>query len=96
MTPSLTLRCPACRYALVMADMSGWPVVPEMPARAVEASVGALLMTLDAAAKALGVSRSTLYRLIRTEQIKVVRPGRDVRVSRHALERYVSDHEGIG
>jgi excisionase family DNA binding protein len=53
-------------------------------------------MTLDAAAKALGVSRSTLYRLIRTEQIKVVRPGRDVRVSRHALERYVSDHEGIG
>jgi excisionase family DNA binding protein len=53
-------------------------------------------LTPDAAATALGISRSTLYRLIRTGQIKVVRPGREVRVSRRALERYVSDHEGIG
>jgi excisionase family DNA binding protein len=52
-------------------------------------------MTPDAAATALGISRSTLYRPVRTEQIKVVRPGREVRVSRHALERYVSEHEGI-
>ena len=92
----LTFRCPACRYALVVADTSGWPGVPEMPARAGEASGEPLLLTLDTAATALGTSRSTLYRLIRTGQIKVVRPGREVRVSRRALERYVSDHEGIG
>ena len=53
-------------------------------------------MTPDAAAAAIGLSRSTLYRLIRTGQIQVVRPGREVRVSRHALERYVSEHEGVG
>jgi len=53
-------------------------------------------MTPDAAASAIGLSRSTLYRLIRTGQIQVVRPGREVRVSRRALERYVSEHEGIG
>jgi excisionase family DNA binding protein len=53
-------------------------------------------MTPDAAAAAIGLSRSTLYRLIRTGQIRVVRPGREVRVSRRALERYVSEHEGIG
>jgi excisionase family DNA binding protein len=76
--------------------MAGWTGVSGTLARGVEASQEPLLLTPDAAATALGLSRSTLYRLIRTGQIQVVRPGREVRVSRRALERYVSEHEVIG
>ena len=94
--PSLTLRCPSCGHHLVAADLAGWHSTSESPTTGPGPSNEPLLMTPDAAAAAIGLSRSTLYRLIRTGQIQVVRPGREVRVSRRALERYVSEHEGIG
>jgi excisionase family DNA binding protein len=93
--PSLTLNCPSCGHHLVAADLVGWLAVSETPTPEPGKSEP-LLMSPDAAAAAIGLSRSTLYRLIRTGQIQVVRPGREVRVSRRALERYVSEHEGIG
>ena len=94
--PSLTLRCPSCGHHLVAADLVGWNPASESRTTGSGPSNEPLLMTPDAAAAAIGLSRSTLYRLIRTGQIQVVRPGREVRISRGALERYVSEHEGIG
>lgn len=48
-----------------------------------------LLLRVEEAAEALGVSRTTLYVLLRAGEIPVVRIGRSVRVPLTALERYV-------
>ena len=64
--PSLTLRCPSCGHHLVAADLAGCHPVSEAPTTGMGPSNGPLLMTPDAAAAAIGLSRSTLYRLIRT------------------------------
>jgi excisionase family DNA binding protein len=49
-----------------------------------------LLLTITAAAKQLGVSRSSVYRLIGSGALPVVRPLPDApRITRDALEEYV-------
>jgi excisionase family DNA binding protein len=48
-----------------------------------------LLLSVEEAAELLGVSRSTMYDLMRTRAIASVRIGRCRRISLDALRRYV-------
>ena len=50
------------------------------------------LHTLDDAAETLAVSKSTIVRLVRTNQLAVTRIGRAVRISDESLRRYVDSH----
>lgn len=50
-----------------------------------------LLHPIPDAAEVLGIGRSTLYELIATGQIKVVKIGRRTLIAQDELERYVSD-----
>ena len=51
------------------------------------------LLTIDAAARELHVSRSTLYRLIQTRALPAVKVRGCRRVSRTALDRYITSLE---
>ena len=53
-----------------------------------------LLLRLDEAARALGVSRATLYRLIAAGRLRAVRVGRATRIPARELERFVRELEG--
>ena len=48
-----------------------------------------LLFRVEEAARMLGVSRATLYKLIDAEDLPTVRFGKSVRVPRKALEEWV-------
>jgi len=48
-----------------------------------------LLFKIEEAAKVLGTSRSTVYRLMTSGQLVSIRVGRSRRVTRQALERFV-------
>ncbi len=48
-----------------------------------------LLLSVEEAADLLGVSRSTMYDLMRTRAIGSVRIGRCRRIALHALEEYI-------
>jgi excisionase family DNA binding protein len=54
-----------------------------------------LLFTIDETADVLGVSRATVYRLLKTGQLVGVRVGRLRRVTRQALDRFTSDLERL-
>lgn len=49
-----------------------------------------LLLRVEEAAEALGISRTTLYELLRAGSIPVIHIGRSVRIPVVALERYVA------
>ena len=51
------------------------------------------LLTIDSVAQELGVSRSTVYRLIAARELSTVLVRRCRRVSRTALDRYIADLE---
>jgi excisionase family DNA binding protein len=48
-----------------------------------------LLLTPEEAAKALRVSRTTIYALMKADEVRPVHIGRSCRISRAELERYV-------
>lgn len=48
-----------------------------------------LLLTAEAAAKTLSISRTTLYTLIKVGALRPVHIGRSCRLSRAELQRYV-------
>lgn len=48
-----------------------------------------LLFKIEEAAKVLGTSRSTVYRLMTSGQLVSIKVGRSRRVTRQALERFV-------
>lgn len=50
------------------------------------------LHTLDDAAETLAVSKSTIVRLARSNQLAVTRIGRAVRISDESLRRYIDSH----
>lgn len=50
-----------------------------------------LLFRVEEAARMLGVSRATLYKLIDAEDLPTVRFGKSVRVPRKALEEWVTE-----
>lgn len=50
-----------------------------------------LLFRVEEAARMLGVSRATLYKLIDAEALPTVRFGKSVRVPRKALEEWVTE-----
>ncbi|KLL12944.1 MULTISPECIES: helix-turn-helix domain-containing protein [Protofrankia] len=54
-----------------------------------------LLLTTTEAAELLGVSRTTVYELLNTEQIESVRIGRARRIPRTALVTYVDRLRGL-
>ncbi len=43
----------------------------------------------EAARRLVGLSRTTLYRLVKTDEIKGARIGRSVRINRASLEEYM-------
>ena len=82
---SPAVRCPACGHALFAVDEAAWPVRVAAPSPA--APDAPLLLSVTRAAALLGVSRSTLYQLVSSGRVSVVRLGRAVRVPRRELER---------
>jgi excisionase family DNA binding protein len=86
----LAIRCPACGHALVTVDEPGRlaPVGVPVPAAAPSLS-GPLLLRVTEAAELLGISRSTMYQLIASGQVKVLRIGRATRVPRQELMRLI-------
>lgn len=64
---------------------------PHNESGAAHAPVVRLTLRVDEAARALGVSRTTLYVLMRSGAVPVVRIGRAVRISTIALDRFVSE-----
>ena len=53
-----------------------------------------LLLRVDEAARVLGVSRATLYRLVAAGRLRAVRVGRATRIPARELERFVRELEG--
>jgi excisionase family DNA binding protein len=80
--PAASVRCPACGHRLFAID--GLPD-PEAPPTA-SSIRDPLLLRVAEAANLLGVSRSTMYQLVTSGQVQVVRIGRSVRVPRRVLE----------
>jgi excisionase family DNA binding protein len=54
--------------------------------------VGKLLLTPQEAAHALGINRSTLYTLLRSEEIASITIGRARRIPDEALEEWIAQH----
>ncbi len=55
-----------------------------------------LALTVKEVAKLLGVSRNTLYRLVRSKKLRSIRVGRQIRVPRSALEEYLNGGTNCG
>ena len=53
-----------------------------------------LVVTVDQAAKALGISRGLAYEMARQGRIPVIRLGRRLLVPRSALERMLAESDG--
>jgi len=51
------------------------------------------LMTIPAVAKMLCVSRPTVYALIDTEGLPIIKFGRSVRISPVSLQKWLAQHE---
>jgi excisionase family DNA binding protein len=51
------------------------------------------LLTIPAVAKMLAVSRPTIYTLIDTEGLPIIRFGRSVRISPISLQKWLAQHE---
>jgi excisionase family DNA binding protein len=51
------------------------------------------LLTVTQAAERLGLSRTTVYGLIRREVLRVVKIGKSVRIRESVLERFILEHE---
>lgn len=50
------------------------------------------LLTFTAAAREMGVSRSTLYALVKSGELPTVAVNRSRRIDRKAIERYIASH----
>ena len=77
---------------------TGRPVEPGLgPAEQVEVSAAEprrLLMSVTQAAGLLGVSRTSMYQAVRTEQVPIVRLGRRTLIPVEGLQRWVADDSG--
>ena len=51
------------------------------------------LLTIPAVAKLLGVSRPTVYTLIDSEGLPIIKLGRSVRISPISLQKWLAQHE---
>ena len=85
--PGHAVRCPACGHALFVVDAGAPPVFQPAPATPARNDLGPLVLRVTEAAALLGLSRSTLYQLIGSGRVRVVRLGRTVRIPRQELER---------
>ncbi len=50
-----------------------------------------LLLTVDEVARVMRVSNMTVYRLIKSGQMAAIRVGKNYRIRRRDVERYLSD-----
>lgn len=72
--PAPAVRCPACGHALFALDEPAWPARVATPSSVdTGATTGPLLLRVTEAAALLGVSRSSLYQLVASGRIPVVR-----------------------
>lgn len=55
-------------------------------------TIDRLLISVAEAAKIMGVSTSTAYRLARENRIPVIRIGSSVRVNLRQLEKWIEEH----
>jgi excisionase family DNA binding protein len=91
--PGPAVRCPSCGHALFTVDEPAWPArlqEPTPPARGEPAPAGRLLLRVAEAAEVLAISRSSLYQLMSSGEVRTVRLGRTVRIPRRELERLAS------
>jgi len=56
---------------------------------------GRLTMSVQEAAKALGIGRNTAYELIRQKKLPSIRLGKRIVVSKSALERLIEGETGM-
>lgn len=49
------------------------------------------VLTIEQLADALAVSRSTVYRLVNTRQLRTIKVGRTVRITKDSLLRYLNE-----
>jgi excisionase family DNA binding protein len=54
--------------------------------------IEAMLLTAEEAAKRLSFSRATVYAMIASGELPMLRKGRAVRVPLRALERWIDEH----
>lgn len=68
-----------------------WPPVPRGNdvAEVEGGSPRRLLLTVDAAASALGIGRSHLYRYVQTGELRSIKIGRSRRIPVAALEKFI-------
>jgi excisionase family DNA binding protein len=78
------IRCPNCGHLLGTLDLPA----PLMSGRVSSGEPDKpLLLRVADAARLLSVSRSTMYQLVASGQVPVVRIGRSIRIPRAGLER---------
>jgi len=88
--PGSAVRCPSCGHALFTVDEPGWATRAPgigLEARDEPAPAGRLLLRVAEAAELLSISRSSLYQLMASGEVRTVRLGRTVRIPRGELER---------
>ncbi len=84
---------PRCRVARLYRGMS---TTASITSREVPTRQRQLLITVTQAAELLALSRSSIYKLIWTDQLVPIRIGRSVRFSVEHLERFVADRSDVG
>ena len=85
--PSSTLRCPGCGREIAVVDLELPTTTGSSTPPGLSTSSEHLLLRVSEAAELLSLSRSTLYQAITKGDVRVIRIGRSVRISRREVER---------
>jgi excisionase family DNA binding protein len=93
--PGPAIRCPSCGHALLTVDEPAIPVSsPGQARQSADTPAGPLLLRVAKAAELLSISRSSLYQLIASGEVRVVRLGRTVRIPRQMMDSSNTGHLG--
>ena len=86
------LRCPNCGHPLAAIDMPVAPAEGHVLAPAGEPPPP-LLLRVSEAARLLSTSRSAMYGLIGTGQVRAIHVGRSMRIVRAELDRFLAEQQ---
>jgi excisionase family DNA binding protein len=77
-------------------EWNNWSRETSAPTRAIATSTDALdqplLVTVEEAARLLGIGRTTMFELIGNGEVKSIRLGRRRLIARRSLEHFVDEH----
>jgi excisionase family DNA binding protein len=86
------LRCPNCGYPLAALDRPNAPAGGHVLGSADEPPPP-LLLRVSEAARLLSISRTGMYGLIGSGQVRAIHVGRSVRISRAELDRFLAEQQ---